>query len=160
MSKNIPLYFRFAHIVCGQGFLADVRLHGRATCTEEFGSTWIYGVNPGGLAETGEDLKWAYAGFRDRLAGVLFDLAEEAGSFEEFRRRARSFFEATDAESVSEWEQARQAIRDGDDPDACRNLQRELKDLAPHIEIGEVAPRAVSPKLNYLNPSQPSQLAA
>lgn len=158
--QNIPLYFRFDHLVCGRGFLADVRLVGRATCTEEFGATWIYGVNPGALAESGGDLTAAYAGFRNRLVGVLFDLAEESGSFAEFHERARSFFEATDADSVSEWEEARQAIRAGNDPHGYPDLQREVQDLHPSVDIREVTPQAVSPELNYLSPDQPSQLAA
>ena len=160
--NNIPLFFRFEHIVFGRGFLADVRFLGRATCTREDGSTWMYGVNPGALAEEGNDMKSAYANFREALAGVLFDLAEESGSFEEFRAAAQFFYEATDAESVAEWEEARQAIREGADPnlDPGLDLRRETGDSGPDFEVVEVLPSNISPALNHFSADQPSQLAA
>ena len=160
--NNIPLFFRFEHIVFGRGFLADVRFPGRATCAREHGSTWMYGVNPGALAEEGNDMKSAYANFREALAGVLFDLAEESGSFEEFRAAARSFYEATDSESVAEWEEARQAIRDGADPDLDPglDLRRETGNGGPDFEVVEVPPSNISPALNHFPADQPSQLAA
>ena len=120
--QHVPLYFHFEHVVFGRGFVADIRFLGRATCTREFGSTWMYGVNPGALAEEGETMQAAYANFRNALVAVFFDLAEEAGSFEAFRASARSFFEATDDESVQEWVEAREAVRAGQDPELDENL--------------------------------------
>ena len=164
--NNIPLFFRFEHIVFGRGFLADVRFLGRATCTREDGSedgsAWMYGVNPGALAEEGNDMKSAVANFREALTGVLFDLAEGSGSFEEFRAAAQSFYEATDAESVAEWEEARQAIREGADPDLDPglDLRRETGDSGPDFKVVEVLPSDVSPALNHFPADQPSQLAA
>ena len=159
---HIPLYFRIQQTVIGQGFVADVRLLGRATCTAAFGSTWIYGVNPGALAEDGGDLKSAYASFRNRLAEVLVDLAEAAGGFVEFQERAQSFLEATDDESVAEWVEARRLVRAGKDPgvDSELNLRRETGELTPSCEIRNVSSAALSPALNRLTPDQRTRLAA
>ncbi len=160
--QNIPLFFRFQQVVCGKGFLADVQFEGRATCAREFGSTWIHGVNPGAIAEEGTDMKSAYANFRSALVGVFFDLAEEAGSFEELCAAARSFYEATDRDSVAEWEEARQQIRQGADPgmDAELDLRRESGEPDTGFRVIEVLPGAISPALNHFAPDQPSRLAA
>ena len=160
--QSIPLFFRFQQVVCGKGFLAEVRFEGRATCAREFGSTWMYGVNPGALAEEGTDMKAAYANFRNALVGVLFDLAEDAGSFEEFRAAARSFYEATDRDSVVEWEEARRRVRQGADPgvDDDLDLRRETGEPDPCFRVIEVRPAAISPALNHFAPDQPSRLAA
>jgi len=54
---HVPLFFRFGHVVFGRGFVADVRFLGRATCTREFDSVWMYGVNPSALAAEGDTLQ-------------------------------------------------------------------------------------------------------
>lgn len=103
---TIPLYFQFRTPVHGQGFVADVRIRGRITRVEEYGSTCIYGVNPGGLAAGGEDVNSAYLDFKSGLAATLFDLAKDANTFREFKAAAQDFIAATDDESVAEWESA------------------------------------------------------
>lgn len=160
--QHVPLYFHFEHVVFGRGFVADIRFLGRATCTREFGSTWMYGVNPGALAEEGETMQAAYANFRNALVAVFFDLAEEADSFETFRASARSFFEATDDESVREWVEAREAVRAGQDPelDEKLGLRRETGEPDPGFAVIEVRPTEVVPDLNHFVPHQPNVLAA
>lgn len=162
MVPHIPLYFRFAHVVFGRGFAADVRFLGRATCAREFGSTWMYGVNPGVLAEEGDSMPSAYANFRNALVGVLFDLAEEADGFETFRAAARSFFDATDDVSVREWLSAREAIRAGHDPgiDAGLDLHKETGEPPSGFTVVEVHPAEADPDLNHFIPDQPNLLAA
>ena len=103
---TVPLYIQFRTPVYGQGFVADVRIRGRITCVEEYGSTCIYGVNPGGLAAGGEDVNSAYLDFKSGLAATLFDLAKDANTFREFKTAAQDFIAATDDESVAEWESA------------------------------------------------------
>lgn len=103
---TIPLCFQFRTPVYGRGFVADVRIRGRITRVEEYGSTCIYGVNPGGLAAGGEDVNSAYLDFKSGLAATLFDLAKDANTFREFKAAAQDFIAATDDESVAEWESA------------------------------------------------------
>lgn len=132
--QHLPLYFDFRAFVEGRGFVAAVHIRGRATGSSDFGSYWIYGVNPGGLAEHGEELKSAYAAFRTALTGVLFDFAEEAADFSEFRREVEIFLAETDDDSVAEWIEARRAIREGAAPPDL-DLRRETEDLEPDLTI-------------------------
>lgn len=160
--QHVPLYFRFEHVVFGRGFMADIRFLGRATCTRDFGFTWMYGVNPGALAEEGETMQSAHTNFRNALVAVFFHLAEEADSFEAFRTSARSFFEATDIESVREWVEAREAVRAGQDPELDENfdLRRETEELDSGFAVVEVLPTEVVPGLNHFVPHQLTVLAA
>ena len=144
----IPLYFQFRIPVYGQGFVADVRIRGRITCVEEYGATCIYGVNPGGLAAGGEDMNSAYLDFRLGLAATLFDLAKDAGTFQEFRKAAKDFVVATDDDSVEEWENARNKIRAGTTPSKGHNLRRETEALPAEISVERLQPSKSSPALN------------
>ena len=131
----IPLYFRFRSPVRGRGFAADVRIRGRITCVEEYGATCAYGVNPGGLAGGGVDMKSAYVDFRAGLAGVLFDLARDAETFDRFSEATRTFIAATDNESVREWETARDEIRAGAALNEGAGLRRETAALAAELSV-------------------------
>ena len=96
---KIPFYFQFRTLVYGRGFVADVRIRGRITCVREFGATCVYGVNPGGLAAGRLDLDSAYRDFRIGLTGTLFDLATDAGTFQQFKTATENFIGTTDEES-------------------------------------------------------------
>ena len=153
--QNVPLYFDFRQLVAGNGFLAEIRMRGRATCVEEFGSTWVHGVNPGGLADNGDDLASAYANFRLGVIGVLFDLAKRADDLDQFHQAALTFLRETDDESVAEWEAARQTIREGDRPET--GLDRvETRDIAPDLRVNVLVDerRPPSPAVNLLPESQ------
>ncbi len=145
---TIPLYFQFRTPVYGQGFVADVRIRGRITCMEEYGATCIYGVNPGGLAAGGEDMHSAYLDFRAGLAATLFDLAKDAGTFQQFEEAAKDFITATDDESVREWENARTGIRAGTTPAEGVDLRRETEALPAEINIENLLPSSSSPAMN------------
>lgn len=153
--QHLPLYFDFRTFVEGQGFVAAVHMRGRATGMPDFGSYWIYGVNPGGLAEHGEEVKAAYAAFRTALTGVLFDFAEEAADFSEFQREVEVFLAETDDESVAEWIEARRAIREGAVPPNL-DLRRETEDLEPELTIRNLLDPASAPtlRINVLRADQ------
>lgn len=131
--QTLPIYFDFKICISGPPFGAEVRIQGRATCVEEFGATWMYGVNPGSLAERGHDLQSAYEAFRQGMVEVLCDLAEVASDFENFREAARAFVATTNRASVTEWETARQAVREGGADDV--ELRRETGEIKPATEI-------------------------
>lgn len=158
--QHLPLYFDLRQVVVGNGFLAAIRLRGRATGMEDFGSIWIYGVNPGGLADHGPDLKTAYANFRRSLGLVLFDIAEDAADFDEFRAAVSDFLDQTDAESVAEWIEARREIRSGRVPEV--DFPQEGDDLEPEMQIRDLtAARSseLTPDLNEI-PAPQERLAA
>lgn len=153
--QNIPLYFDLRETVVGQGFIAAVRMQGRATAVEDFGSTWIYGVNPGGLADHGSGLKTAYGNFRRSLVCVLLDFAEEAADFGAFSEAVRDFLEATNAESVAEWDVARSEIRNGRTPEV--DLPAEKADLEMSVRITDLSatrPADLTPAINELEPQE------
>ncbi len=160
--QKLPLYFRIWQLVFGNGFVASVEIVGRATAAEDFGILWIYGVNPGGIAQSGADLASAYSNFRRWFTEVLFDLAEMAGEFEEFRRTAEGFLRATDDDRVREWRAARQAIREGNRPDLEVVMRIEPDDLDIEFTAEDLteAMQSPSPELNRLPDLTPAELAA
>ena len=158
--QRLPIYFDLRQVVVGNGFIAAVRLRGRATGTEDFGSTWIYGVNPGALADHGPDLKTAYANFRQSLGLVLFDLAELAADFGAFRRALSKYLHATDRESMDEWVEARREVRSGRVPEA--DFPLESDDLEPELEVRDLTaagPSELTPDLNE-TPAPQERLAS
>ena len=156
------LLFRIRQLVFGNRFVAGVRIVGRVTAVEDFGAVWIYGVNPGGLAESGDDLTSAYANFRDWLVKVLFDFAEMADGFEDFRRNAEEFLHATDDGSVAQWRAARQAVRNGRRPqlDLIVGVEPNELDIEFHAEDLTAAVESPSPELNRLPDRPVATLAA
>lgn len=131
--QRLPLYFDLRVVVPGDGFLASVGMRGRIACEEEFGSTWMYGVNPGGLAENGEDLESAYANFRRALTEIIGDSARQAADFGAFRADIEEFLSGTTEEIVAEWVDARRRIRAGSIPNL--SLPQETADLEPVLHM-------------------------
>ena len=140
----LPLYFDFREVVEGDGFIAALRMRGRVTGMRDFGSYWIYGVNPGGLAQSGDDLASAGANFRRALTEVLFDFAEEASDFDRFREEVRSFLNETDDGSTEEWVEARRQVRAGPVPEV--GLRAETAELDPRLEIRNLLDPATGPE--------------
>lgn len=161
--QNVPLYFRTKQLVFGNGFVAGVEIVGRVTAVEEFGSVWIYGVNPGGIAESGDDLPSAYANFRVWFAKVLFDMAGMADDFADFRRTVDKYLRATDDESVAEWQAARKAIRAGNSPVWKTGMFRaERRDLSVQLVATDLTQEveSLSPELNCAPDSPVATVAA
>lgn len=111
---NYPVMFTFRDVVSGNGFLSGVTLGGRALIVPEDGSWSIYGVRPAPIAESGKTPLEAFANFRNAYKNVLFDLAEDADTFEEFKKQAEQFYSAPDADEESRWMDAFKSIRTGD----------------------------------------------
>lgn len=111
--RTVPLLFGFGEVVLGRGYVAGITIsHGRILARDEGpDGWWLDGVNPGGIADGAATLGEAVAKFRERFRAVLSELAEEATSFASYERSVRSFFEETDEETVSEWDQARAEVR-------------------------------------------------
>ena len=108
---NYPLLLTFNGVIFGNGFLAEVTMRGRLLASVEADGTWLYGVNPGAIAEDGRNLDEAHANIRERLKTVLADIAASAGSVEMFRSQVEAFFHQTDDPTVKEWEDGVAAVR-------------------------------------------------
>jgi len=109
-----PLLFGRRELVEGDGFIAAVDLHGRALLTEEEdGTFWVEGVNPGGFSASGGSRSEALAAFCQEFRVVLFDIAVDARSFEEFKAEVEKFFRETSQIALKDWENAVREVRAG-----------------------------------------------
>ncbi|HXU29333.1 MAG TPA: hypothetical protein VN851_02045 [Thermoanaerobaculia bacterium] len=110
---KLPLLFGRSELVEGDGFLARVHVSGRALLTEEEGRFWVEGVTPGGFAASGATSAEALTHFCEEYNAVLFDIAADAPSFEDFEAEVQRFFNDTSEEVLGEWKQAVEEVRSG-----------------------------------------------
>jgi predicted RNase H-like HicB family nuclease len=108
-----PLLFGRRELVEGNGFVARVTVSGRALLVDENGDYWIEGINPGGFAANGRSPSEALAEFGSALRAVLFDIASDAGSFQDFHDEVQRFFEETNVPALRDWEEAVQRVKAG-----------------------------------------------
>lgn len=141
-TKVLPLFFTYADIIPGAGFLARVRIVASVIAEgDDDGKVWFFGVHPGAIAESGHDINSAALNFRNALRLILFDFAREANSFAEFSASAQRFFDDTDPLTVGEWDAARAAVREGKITHA--DLPR-VTDDPTRIEVEEFEQRTPS----------------
>ena len=109
-----PLIFGVREAITGNGFVGGITLNGRALMAhEEDGLWWVYGVEPGGLAASGETSTEAYLRFRETVRKVLLDSAALTAGFEQFRADLEMLGRQVDAAESDRWHAARAAIRAG-----------------------------------------------
>ena len=114
--QDYPLFFRLSALpaVRGRGFVAEIRIDGRAIAREAAdGDWWIDGVELGDVGEGGRSLAEAYAGFKGSVIEILFDFAKSAESFDDFRAAVAEFASYVDTEDEGRWVAAREAVRSG-----------------------------------------------
>lgn len=108
----IPFFFRFRDQIFGHGFVALVETTGRAMCeTEPSGEFTVAGVEPGGLAASGDTCEAALQAFRQTFRMVLMDIATEAPTFEAFHAEVRRFIHETSPATLADWATAVEAAR-------------------------------------------------
>jgi hypothetical protein len=73
----------------------------------------MYGVNPGGVAAGGITAGEAQSEFREAYKSVLFDIAAEAVTFEDFEREVKQFVSDRNEPTFSDWEAAVNEVRHG-----------------------------------------------
>ncbi len=111
-TKSYPLVFTFPDVIVGKGFVAAVEVHGRALLVEDpAAETWLYGVQPGGVAGGGGDSGIACREFKKGYLSVLFDLAEESATFDDFKKVVQEFFETVNVPNSAAWDEALVEIR-------------------------------------------------
>ena len=138
-----PLLCSFQEFVPGRGYVAGVKMAGRALATEEAQEWWIYGVNPGGIAESGRTLIEAHAQLRASLRRYLSDVAHDAADFEAFKTEVERFFNETDAESIAEWEAAVADVRSG--KTNLDELAKAPADAERSVKVHQVVLASVKP---------------
>ena len=132
-----PFFFTFSDKVEGNGFVADVRMMGTVLGMKEDDSTWMYGVQPGGIAATGENEDKAFSAFRRTYTSVLFDIAEEAVDFATFKERVEAFFNEICEETKREWDEAVEAVRRGDIESEGRE-KKNADEHQPYVQVRTV----------------------
>ena len=149
--REHPILITLSDTVSGDGFLAKVTMSGRTLMRQEDdGKWWMYGVRPAAIAESGGSVDEAFLRFRQAHKNVLFDIAHESKTFDEFRTEVERFFNEGDIDEQA-WENALKAIRDGHlvPPEPFSKLPRQSPDSRPaRIEVerldGKITPFAAS----------------
>jgi hypothetical protein len=130
-----PIMIMLQDSLSGNGFLARITMSGRALMREEDGKWWMYGVRPAGIAASGENIDEAFLRFRNSYKEILFDIAQETSTFDEFRAEVVHFFEENDADNEDEraWESSLAAIRGAicAPPAPFSNLPRRSPESSP-----------------------------
>lgn len=112
--ERYPLIFKFKELISGPGYLGYVKVAGRVLMAkEEDGSWWLYGVNPGGIAQTGATPNEAYFNFREFFKGVLEDFAADSNNFSDFKEKVKRYIMQKDEKEESLWQEIRDSIRNG-----------------------------------------------
>ncbi len=149
VPMNIPLKFTFVDFIAGRGFLSRVEMVGCALLTDEDGEPWIHGVQPGCMAGGGPSVGDAFWLFREGYLTVLYDLANECPTFEDFRTRVHSLWETQNDPYLKEYEAALSTVT----PNNIAAL--ELQSL-PHsslnnrVTVANVVPGGLFPSGNAL----------
>lgn len=134
---SYPVLFGYRDVVTGRNFVAFIKADGRALLAKENDGYWLFGVQPGGLSAGGKEVSEASREFKMRYLSVLFDIAEEAASFEAFKSEVEQFFGQTSASTQMEWEEAHARVRSGElSHDGLP--RRDAASRPPRIEILEL----------------------
>jgi len=113
MKPPYPIILRWEEFIPGKGYIAQVKATGRALLLdEEEGDWWLYGVQPGGMAECGETTAEAVYRFRDSLKVLLSDLAADASTFETFKAEVELYFNQVNDEQLGLWADAVRKVRE------------------------------------------------
>ncbi len=148
-SIHYPLMFAYKDCIAGNGFLANVKVSGRALMLKEDSQWWMYGVRPAAIAETGETPEETSLKFRESYTKVLFDFAWDAKDFESFEAEVHRFFDETESEIETAWEQAFQLIRKG-----------EVTPEPPFANLPKKAPEARPPTVNVIRVEDTNLISA
>lgn len=152
-TQEYALVFEWTEPVMGPGFLAAVRACGRALMVHEGAEEgwWLYGVEPGGVAEGGASSKEAHLEFIVALRHFVQDVAARSGSFDGFKEAVEQFFSQVDEEDAARWEEAaRHLPADTEIPDPfLASLKRgPVPQCGVRVDRLE-DPASYSPELNF-----------
>ena len=112
-TEAYPFFFTYHETVRGNGFLADVYTRGRARIVKEDDGWWMYGVEPGGLAEGGRTFGEAHLRFRQTFKEILFDIASSVSDFEAFKQEVERFVKEVNEPENQDWWKAVESVRSG-----------------------------------------------
>ena len=115
LPQTLPLLFTFSQTVVGNGFVAAVRMNGRALLeldrVGDSDESWITGVAPVGVSGGGADRGVAFRVLRKAWTEVVFDIAERAADFPKFEQLCSEFLGANQADITKLWSDAVEMVR-------------------------------------------------
>lgn len=174
--NGYPLIFKFNEVIFFKKFkikeyIAMVNSIGQALLVKEDDKYWIYGVQPGGMAESGRTVKEALHNFKIAFRNVLSDIEEDSNSFQNFRSQVDAFFNDIDKEELSRWEEARKEIKAGkisisEDISVLKKETNEFNNflkitlLAESIRIKPYSNDAITAKIDKENSNSQSEFLA
>ena len=90
----------------GRGFVGTIETAGRATLVREDDEFMMAGVEPGGMAASGRDRDAAFEAFRKTYTEILFDIAADSETFQDFKMAVEQFVHQTSPPALDEWNEA------------------------------------------------------
>ena len=106
-----PLIFTYRGNVFGHRYIASVSAVSRVLAIQEDDGIWLSGVQPGGVAAGGNDVREACAAYRRAFVGVLADIASSVGDFRAFQAEAARMLAERDEAAFEDWTAAVAANR-------------------------------------------------
>ncbi|MBU1431359.1 hypothetical protein KKF91_12530 [Myxococcota bacterium] len=155
MSNFYPLLLGFHEAVVGQGYYASVYVAGRVLAEVFEDGVWLYGVHPGAIAQSGDNVQEAAVNFRNTFRQLMADVAEDAPDFATFKAQMQQFFDDCDDETATAWDQAREEVRRN--ATTLDGLNAETAERKPSIRIREIK---TSADRSHVALDQPPAIAA
>ena len=109
--EELPFIFTYRDFVYGTRLLSEVTARGRVLAVREEGGWWMYGVDSGDLSASGRTPAEAHAEFRKAFTAILFDIAEDASSYDEFAKQVKAFFSQINEPVQVAWREAVAIVR-------------------------------------------------
>jgi hypothetical protein len=153
-GTKLPLVCTYRNTVAGNGFVAKVEMRGRMLAVvDDDTQVWLHAVHPAGWADFGATIAEAHAQFRHSYTAILYDVAEDAATFDDFR----SAIDALDRAAEPLLESWKEAVQDMKAEWADRlNLRIEPAGQMPYLRVSQVHSSEVSPQSNQLDPVLPA----
>ena len=141
VPEVLPLLFSFRQVVVGSGFVAGVRMNGRAILETDSidakDECWITGISPVGIAGGGGDRGVAFSEFRKAWTEVVFDLASQASDFKSFKAACIEFLKSSQTDLTKLWTDAVEGVRKTHYADA--SLKSEKAEQKVIIEVVDLS---------------------
>ena len=103
-QKNAwPLIFTYRGNVFGHRYIAYVSAVSRVLGIQEDDGIWLSGVQPGGVAAGGTNVREACEAYRKAFVGVLADIASSAGDFAALKTEAARMLADRDDTAFEDW---------------------------------------------------------
>lgn len=151
-GTKLPLICTYTDNVVGKGYVAKVEMRGRILAViEDDCSVSLYAVEPCGWADTAGNLYEACVIFRQTYTAMLYDLAQEADTFEAFRDGVKAIEACADPLNES-WKEAVVAHRS----ELAEKLDLRVEPAATMAYLRVHKMSALSPEDNQLDPALPA----